>query len=77
VIASVDTYLRFAEAVGRLDIREDSNAQGLPQLLDSATTGAAKSKTKRALEGVKETMLGDSQEDDRGRQRSRARRRSR
>jgi hypothetical protein len=77
VIASVDTYLRFAEAVGRLDVREASNAQGLPELLDSATTGAARSKTKGTLEDVKETLLGDSEEDDRGRQRSRARRRSR
>jgi hypothetical protein len=76
VIASVDTYLRFAEAVGRLDIREDSNAQGLPELLESVTSGAAKSKTQGALEGVKETLLGDSEEDDRSRQRARSGRRS-
>jgi hypothetical protein len=29
------------EAVGRLDIREDSKAQGLPELLDSATASTA------------------------------------
>src|SRR5437588_329396 len=31
VIASVDTYLRFAEAVNRLDISQNDQAQGLPQ----------------------------------------------
>jgi gas vesicle structural protein len=35
VIASVDTYLRFAEAVGRLDIdRQRSQRRGLPDLLE-------------------------------------------
>jgi gas vesicle structural protein len=34
VIASVDTYLRFAEAVGRLNIAESSDSVGLPELLD-------------------------------------------
>jgi gas vesicle structural protein len=34
VIASVDTYLRFAEAVNRLDLREGSS-QGLPELMES------------------------------------------
>ena len=33
VIASVDTYLRFAEAVNRLDIAERDRSQGLPELL--------------------------------------------
>jgi gas vesicle structural protein len=34
VIASVDTYLRFAEAVNRLDLAETGNSQGLPELLE-------------------------------------------
>src|ERR687883_1175343 len=34
VIASVDTYLRFAEAVNRLDLRETELA-GLPELQES------------------------------------------
>ena len=33
VIASVDTYLRFAEAVNRLDLAANNDSQGLPQLL--------------------------------------------
>jgi gas vesicle structural protein len=34
VIASVDTYLRFAEAVGRLNIAENSDSVGLPDFLE-------------------------------------------
>src|SRR5919197_1357766 len=46
VVASVDTYLRFAEAVGRLNIEETGDAQGLPELMESITEGGAKSKTR-------------------------------
>jgi len=64
VIASVDTYLRFAEAVNRLDIANNDDSQGLPELMDSITSGGAKSKTKGALEGVKEKIFGDEDEDE-------------
>jgi len=37
VIASVDTYLRFAEAVGRLNLAEADDSQGLPELMESMT----------------------------------------
>jgi hypothetical protein len=71
VIASVDTYLRFAEAVNRLDIAHDEQYEGLPQLMESITSGGAKSKTQGALEGVKEKILGsdddDNDDDDSGR----------
>ena len=63
VIASVDTYLRFAEAVNRLDISEDGGA-GLPELMENVTEGGAKSKTKGALEGVKEKLPGGGSDDD-------------
>jgi hypothetical protein len=33
VVASVDTYLRFAEAVGRLDISDEGGAK-LPELVE-------------------------------------------
>jgi hypothetical protein len=59
VIASVDTYLRFAEAVGRLDIAQDSQSEGLPQLIQDMTSGGAESKTKGAIEGVKDKLTGD------------------
>ena len=74
VIASVDTYLRFAEAVNRLDIRESSDAQGLPELLDSVSSGGSKSKTKGVLEGAKESLLGSDDEDE-DKEKPRARRR--
>lgn len=64
VIASVDTYLRFAEAVNRLDIANDGQAEGLPQLMENITSGGAKSKTQGALEGVKEKIFGDDDDDD-------------
>jgi len=64
VIASVDTYLRFAEAVNRLDIANDGQSEGLPQLMESLTSGGAKSKTEGALEGVKEKVLGKGDDDD-------------
>jgi gas vesicle structural protein len=64
VVASVDTYLRFAEAVNRLDIAEDGRSEGLPQLIEGMTSGGAKSKTEGALEGVKEKILGKGDDDD-------------
>jgi gas vesicle structural protein len=64
VIASVDTYLRFAEAVNRLDITEQGQAEGLPQLMESITSGGSKSKTEGALEGVKEKIFGSDDDDD-------------
>ena len=64
VIASVDTYLRFAEAVGRLNIADQDDSQGLPELMESVTQGGAKSKTKGALEGVKDKLPGGGGDDD-------------
>src|SRR5215216_4140580 len=65
VIASVDTYLRFAEAVNRLDLAQSQNSQTLPELLDEMREGGASSKTKGALEGVKEKLgIGEGDDDD-------------
>ena len=76
VIASVDTYLRFAEAVNRLDLQAADTSEGLPELMESVTSGGAKSKTQGAIEGVKDKLgLGDEDE-DREREESRPRRRS-
>src|SRR5437762_13667792 len=55
VVASVDTYLRFAEAVNRLDLGQSSQT-GVPELVQDATSGVAESKTKGALEGAKESL---------------------
>ena len=64
VVASVDTYLRFAEATGRLNLMEADDSEGLPELMESMTSGGAKSKTKGALEGAKEKILGDGDDKD-------------
>ena len=76
VIASVDTYLRFAEAVNRLDLAHEDDSKGLPELMDSMTEGGAKSKTRGALEGVKEKLTGDDDDDDDKKEKSPSRRRS-
>lgn len=67
VIASVDTYLRFAEAVNRLEI-SDTEKKGLPDLLEDGISGGAKSKTKGALEAAGDKLkdfLGDDSSDNR------------
>ena len=71
VIASVDTYLRFAEAVNRLDISEEK--EGLPGLVGDMEDGGAKHKTKGAIEaaGDKLREFADAQGGDREPQRSR------
>jgi len=62
VIASVDTYLRFAEAVNRLDLMS-TETQGLPELMDGLTEGGASKKTKGMLQGAKEALFGDEEEE--------------
>jgi hypothetical protein len=63
VIASVDTYLRFAEAVNRLDLGQSSD-EGLPQLVEDMTEGGAENKTKGVLQGAKESLFGGGDDDD-------------
>jgi hypothetical protein len=63
VVASVDTYLRFAEAVNRLEI-SSTEQKGLPELMQDVTEGGAKSKTKGALEGAGEKLMSVLGEDD-------------
>src|SRR5216117_3036017 len=77
VVASVDTYLRFAEAVNRLDIAQSDDSKGLPELVEDMTSGGAESKTKGALEGVKDKLLGDGDDDDKKEKQERSSGRSR
>jgi hypothetical protein len=59
VVASVDTYLRFAEATNRLDLYE-KGGKDLPELMgemtERGTHGGAKGKTKGILDAAKETV---------------------
>jgi hypothetical protein len=59
VIASVDTYLRFAEAVNRLDLTE-TEAHGVPELIEGVMRAGAKGKTTGAIDGVVEKLFGSS-----------------
>jgi gas vesicle structural protein len=64
VIASVDTYLRFAEAVNRLDLMESGGGQGLPEMVEGMTESGASSKTKGLVQGAKDALFGDEDESD-------------
>jgi hypothetical protein len=82
VVASVDTYLRFAEAVNRLDLEEKGDQKSLPDLFEGAEEGGAKHKTKGALEGAKDSLSDlfsdeDEDEDDDGEEEEKPRRRRR
>jgi hypothetical protein len=63
VIASVDTYLRFAEATNRLDLYEKGGKDLTELMGDLEETGASK-KTSGALHGVKKAITGDSGDKD-------------
>jgi hypothetical protein len=56
VIASVDTYLRFAEAVNRLDISQEDPKSGLTDIVGDVTESAAKGKGQGALEAAGEKL---------------------
>ncbi len=63
VIASVDTYLRFAEATNRLDLYE-KGGKDLPELVEGMTEGGAKGKTSGVLGAAKDAITRLSEDDD-------------
>ncbi|MCW2824105.1 MAG: gvpA [Aeromicrobium sp.] len=64
VIASVDTYLRFAEATNRLDLMEHGGGKPLDEFIgDLQETGAGR-KVKGAVSGAKKALTGKDDEDD-------------
>lgn|SRR5262245_31342086 len=74
VIASVDTYLRWAEAVNRLDLERQE--KDLPELIDELREGGAKKETKGVLEGAGE-KFHDFKEKETGAAREKTQRRRR
>lgn len=57
VVASVDTYLRFAEACNRLDLEAGPRKNpGLPDLVGEMTESGARGKSKGALSGAAQTI---------------------
>jgi len=63
VIASVDTYLRFAEATNRLDLYE-KGGKDLSDLVGGGAEGGAGKKTTGAIKGVKKALGGGGDDDD-------------
>lgn len=55
VVASVDTYLRFAEAVGRLQLSQNEPKE-LPEFVEGMTSSVASGKTKGVISGAKEKV---------------------
>jgi hypothetical protein len=63
VIASVDTYLRFAEATNRLDLYE-KGGKDLPEMVEGMTQSGAKGKTSGVLDAAKQALTGSDDDDD-------------
>ena len=57
VVASVDTYLHYAEAVNRLDLTT-TETQGIKGLSQDLTHSAAKGKVQGAIEGGIDAVRG-------------------
>jgi len=68
VVASVDTYLRFAEATNRLDLYQHGG-EGLPQVVEGLQEGGARGRTRGVLSGAKEAakeaLFGSDEDDER------------
>ena len=79
VVASVDTYLRFAEATNRLDLLEQGGGKPLDEFISNMQEKGAGSKVKGAVSGAKDAITGKSDKDDESRPAKKApsRRRSR
>ncbi|WP_112466849.1 gas vesicle protein GvpJ [Streptomyces triticisoli] len=76
VVASVDTYLRFAEACNRLDLEAGPRKPvGLPEIVGGRLTGSgSQAKTKGALSGAAQAVSDVFQQArDEGRERETAR----
>ncbi|NUS56254.1 MAG: gas vesicle structural protein GvpA [Streptomycetaceae bacterium] len=73
VVASVDTYLKFAEATNRLDLEHTGRRSTLPGLVSDMTESGSKGKTEGAIGGAVDAISGkvqkavgkgDDEEDD-------------
>ena len=67
MIASVDTYLRFAEATNRLDLYE-KGGKDITEVVGDLSEGGASKKTSGAIKGVKRAL--SSGDDDSSSKRS-------
>src|SRR5919106_996062 len=66
VVASVDTYLRFAEATNRLDLYEQG--KDITEVVGDLQESGASRKTSGAIQGVKQALTsGRGEEEERPR----------
>jgi hypothetical protein len=68
VVASVDTYLRFAEATNRLDLFE--KGKDITETIDQLQESGAAKKTSGAIEGVKQALTSGKDEEEHPRRRA-------
>jgi hypothetical protein len=65
VVASVDTYLRFAEATNRLDL-EERGGRGLPEIVEDAggkvIENVAESVAEKKVDDAKEAVVGKARD---------------
>ncbi|WP_405386344.1 gas vesicle structural protein GvpA [Streptomyces sp. NBC_01102] len=77
VVASVDTYLRFAEACNRLDLENDAGSRTVPELFGGGMTkSVGKAGAKKAAQSVgdkvkKAVGVGGDDEDEQEEERPR------
>ena len=77
VIASVDTYLRFAEATNRLDLLEQGGGKPLDEFISNMQESGAGRKVKGAVSGAKKALSSGDDDDDEDRERRPAKKSSR
>jgi gas vesicle structural protein len=63
VIASVDTYLRFAEATNRLDLYE-RGGKDLFEAIGDTNRSVASNRVSGAIEGIKEAFTGGNRREE-------------
>ncbi|MGT2526549.1 gas vesicle structural protein GvpA [Streptomyces nojiriensis] len=69
VVASVDTYLRFAEACNRLDLEAGRKAPAqltdvVGDMVESGASGKSKGALTGAIEGVKQSLTGKPDQEE-------------
>jgi hypothetical protein len=67
VIASVDTYLRFAEATNRLDLVAQGGGKPLDEFIGNMQESGAAKKVGGAVRGAKDAITGGSDDDQKRR----------
>ena len=72
VIASVDTYLRFAEATNRLDLYQH-NGKDLPDMIEGVVESGSKGKASGMIGAAKDALTGSDDDDEKQERRRPAR----